>query len=213
MRSQKQLSVFLSKLKTYESPSLKLEQYETPSHIAAEWVWTMALNGEVAGKTFLDAACGPGILGIGLLILGAKKVYFVDKDSKIIQTCIENYNNTKEEYGLGEAEFIAEDITLFDQEVDCVIQNPPFGTKTEHIDKVFLEKAFSVSSCVYSMHKWSTKKFVEAIAKDYGYSITHVWRFNFPLKKVHAFHTKERKMIDVGLWRLAKNVVSPLRSV
>ena len=205
IRSKKDLEVQLSKLKNFETPSLELEQYATPDSIAAEWVWQMALNGEVAGRTILDAACGPGILGIALLLMGARKVYFVDKDEKIIQTCIENYNNTKEEYELGEAEFIAEDITLFDQEVDIVIQNPPFGTKTEHIDKVFLEKAFSLSKVVYSMHKWSTKKFVEAISKDYKYEITNVWRFNFPLKKVHSFHTKERKMIDVGLWRLEEN--------
>ena len=70
---------------------------------------------------------------------------------------------------------------------------------------MFLEKAFSLSKVVYSMHKWSTKKFVEAISKDYKYEITNVWRFNFPLKKVHSFHTKERKMIDVGLWRLEEN--------
>src|SRR3990167_5243168 len=105
-RFKKELEVYLSTLKNYEQPSLELEQYATPSSIAAEWVWTMAMKREVAGKIILDAACGPGILGIGLLLLGAKKVYFVDKDEKAMQLCISNYNQVKEEYEIGEAVFM-----------------------------------------------------------------------------------------------------------
>ncbi|MFH1275566.1 MAG: METTL5 family protein [Candidatus Woesearchaeota archaeon] len=204
MRSKKELEVVLSKLKTFEKPSIELEQYATPANIAAEWIWWMALNGEVAGKVILDAACGPGILGIGLLLMGAKKIYFVDKDQEVMQICIENYNKIKEDYEIEEAEFITSDITLFDAEVDLVVQNPPFGTKNEHIDKLFLEKAFTVSNLVYTMHKWSTKAFVEAISKDYGFRITDVGQYNFPIKATFHFHKKPVMDIDVGLWRMIK---------
>ncbi|MDO8656281.1 MAG: METTL5 family protein [Nanoarchaeota archaeon] len=206
IRSQKNLEIELSKLKNFENPSLELEQYATPSHIAAEWVWTMAMKKEVAGKTILDAACGPGILGIGLLLMGAKKVYFVDKDEKAMQLCISNYNQVKEEYEIGEAAFIVHDISLFDGDVDIVVQNPPFGTKEEHADKRFLEKAFSVAPIVYSMHKWSTQKFVDAIARDYKFVITDTWRFEFPIKAAFSFHQKPKVMIDVGLWRIEKKM-------
>ena len=204
IRSQKDLEMQLSKLKSFEQPSLELEQYDTPAHIAAEWVWNMALKSEVAGKIILDAACGPGIIGIGLLLMGAKKIYFLDKDQKIMQTCIQNYNNVKAEYEVGEAEFIIEDISLFDAEVDLVVQNPPFGTKEKHIDKLFLEKAFSTAKVVYSMHKYSTKKFVEAISKDYHFEITDLWRYEFPIKKTFKFHKKPVRNVDVGLWRLVR---------
>ena len=139
IRSKKDLEIQLSKLKNFEEPSLELEQYATPDTIAADWVWQMALRGEVAGKTFLDAASGPGILGIGLFLMGAKKIYFVDKDESAMKLAIDNYNKVKEEYEIGEAEFIINDISLFDEEVDITVQNPPFGTKTEHADKKFLE--------------------------------------------------------------------------
>ena len=204
IRSQKNLEIELSKLKNFEQPSLELEQYATPSHIAAEWIWTMALKGDVAGKIILDAACGPGILGIGLLLLGAKKIYFVDKDETAMCICMDNYNKVKEEYEIGEAVFIINDISLFDGEVDIVVQNPPFGTKEEHADKRFLEKAFSVASIVYSMHKWSTQKFVDAIARDFKFVITDTWRFEFPIKAAFSFHQKPKVMIDVGLWRMEK---------
>ncbi len=205
VRSKKDLAVYLSKLKSFEKPSIQLEQYATPSDIAAEWAWNMALKGEVANKIILDAACGPGIIGMALLVMGAKKIYFLDKDKEAMQLCIDNYNKIKEEYEVGEAEFIIEDISLFDGIVDLVVQNPPFGTKVKHIDKIFLEKAFQVTNIVYSMHKWSTKGFVEAISKDHSFKITDAWRYEFPIKKTFAHHKKKVEYVDVGLWRMEKN--------
>lgn len=205
IRSKKDLGVKLSKLvQGFNDPSWKLEQYETPAYIAADWIWNMALRGEVAGKVILDAGCGPGVLGLGLLLLGAKKVYFLDKDSKALQICQENYNKIFEEYEIGACEFVLSDISLFDQEVDIVVQNPPFGTKEEHADKAFLEKAFLVSNIIYSMHKYSTRSFVEAICKDYNFEITHLWRYDFKIKATYKFHEKPVKSVDVALWRLEK---------
>ncbi len=204
IRSKKDLEIILSKLKGFEKPSYQLEQYATSSSIAAEWTWNMAMNGEAVGKTILDAACGPGILGLGLLLLGAKHVIFVDKDTEALRICQQNYTALAEEYELGKAEFIISDIRLIDVQADVVVQNPPFGTKDEHIDKSFLEKAFQTAGIVYSMHKYSTKRFVEAIAKDYKFKLTHLWQYDFPIKAVFAFHEKPVKKIDVGLWRMEK---------
>ena len=122
--SKRDLTAILSRLKNFEMPSVQLEQYATPPEIAADWVWHMALQGEVAGKVILDAACGPGILGIGLLLLGAKKVFFLDKSASAIEICRENYENLKKEYELGKAEFVMQDVVLFDEAVDVVVQNP-----------------------------------------------------------------------------------------
>ena len=204
IRSQKDLEVVLSKLKSFENPSFHLEQYATPSSIAAEWIWEMAMKKEVKGKIILDAASGPGILGIGLLLMGAQKVFFVDKDKKIMNVCKENYTKMKNEYELGKAEFMLSDISEFNKKVDIVVQNPPFGTKNEHIDKVFLEKAFSIAKVVYSMHKASTRRFVEAITRDYNFKITHFWQHKFPIKAAFKFHTKPVQKIEVGLWRMEK---------
>jgi len=204
IRSQKELAIELSKLKIFDDPKIKLEQYPTPSHIAAEWIWNMALKAEVAGKRFLDAGCGTGIIGLGLLLMGAKKVYFLDADQAAIKLCQENYSALKEEYDLGQADFINQDINLFDGDVDIVVQNPPFGTKDEHADRRFLEKAFSLAPIVYSMHKASTLKFVEAISRDYGYRIIEEWHFEFPLKSTFKFHEKPVKYIDVILVKLQK---------
>jgi putative methylase len=204
IRSKRDLEVELSKLKVFSKPLLHLEQYQTPPKIASDWIWSMAMQGEIAGKTFLDAGCGNGILGIGLLLMGAKKIFFLDIDNLTLKTCQENYNKINDEYEIGDAEFVLSDISLFDHEVDCVVENPPFGTKEKHVDKKFLKKAFSVAKVVYSMHKYTTKQFVEAISKDNGFIITHHWRYYFPIKATFHFHKKSVKDVDVGLWRMEK---------
>ena len=208
IRSQKELEIELSHLKTFDNPSVKLEQYPTPSHIAAEWVWNMALKSEISGKTFLDAGCGTGIIGLGLLLMGAKRVYFLDTDQAAIDLCTENYFHLKQKYDLGQADFVNQDVGLFEEKVEVVVQNPPFGTKDEHADKRFLEKAFSLAPLVYSMHKGSTLKFVEAISRDYDFHITEEWHFEFPIKSAFWFHRKPVKHFDVILFRL-KKIKSP----
>ena len=202
IRSKKDLTVELSKLKKIDRPSLELEQYSTLPNLAAEWVWSMALKGEVAGKVILDAGCGSGILGLGLLLMGAKKVFFIDKDQPAMAICRENYAHLGQNYEISKAEFIISDITLFDSTTDIVVQNPPFGTKLEHADRKFLVKAFQTAPIVYSLHKYSTAQFVAALAHDYHFKITDLWRWEFPILAAFKFHEKPVKNIDVGLWRM-----------
>ncbi len=206
-RSKREFAVCLSKLDSFETHSVKLEQYATPSEIAADWLWNMAMQSEINSRVFLDAGCGPGTLGLGLLLLGARKVYFLDKDAAVLEVCRRNFEKLSSEYELGEAEFIASDISLFDGEegeIDGVVQNPPFGTKEKHHDKKFLEKAFELSGKIWSMHKWSTKVFVEAIAKDHSFVISSVWRYEFPVRAQFSFHKKPVRKVDVGVWKLEK---------
>jgi putative methylase len=204
IRSKKDLAVVLSRLKGFSEPSWELEQYATPSEIAADWIWNAALKGDIRGKVILDAACGPGILGIGALLMGAKRVFFVDKSNETVNICRENYELIKKEYEIGDKEFIVGNISIFDGEVDTVLENPPFGTKEKHVDKLFLEKAFSVGKVVWSMHKLVTKVFVEAICKDHEFKITDTFSYAFPIKAVFKWHEKPVRKIDVGLWRMEK---------
>ena len=67
-----------------------------------------------------------------------------------------------------------------------------------------IEKAFTFSPIVYSMHKYSTKSFIESISKHYQFNVTHHWRYSFPIKATFSFHKKPVRNIDVGLWRMEK---------
>lgn len=203
--NQKSLSIFLSKLGIFSKLDIKLEQYPTDSNIAAEILWSAALHSEIEGKTIADFGCGTGILGIGALVLGAKKVLFVDIDKNAISKAKENiFMAEKFTRKHLDAEFFNMDISGFLQKADLVIQNPPFGTRNEHIDKQFLLKAFETAPIVYSFHKLSTANFVEKVASDNGFKVERLFRFKFPLKKSFSFHVKEVEHIEVGCWKLVK---------
>lgn len=209
--SKSGLGIVLSELKDFEKHDLKLEQYSTPSEIAADLLWKAYMNGNIDGKIILDAACGPGYLGIGALVLGAKKVFFVDKSKEAVEILKKNIGFIDGKYGFntgGRCKIIESDISdadkFIDGKIDVVIQNPPFGTKEKHHDKLFLEKAFSLADVVYSFHKTTTKMFVEAVSKDFGFKITHSWQYDFMIKAVHKFHEKKKYTVDVTVFRMAK---------
>jgi putative methylase len=196
-----ELGFVLSRLKAFHKPMLKFEQYQTDSEIASSLLWNAYMLKDISNKEIADLGAGTGILGIGALLLGAKKVDFVEIDSDAISIA---RNNIKEINNLGtinynlkaRANLINKPIEKYSKEVDVVIQNPPFGTKQRHADKAFLEKAFKISDTIYSIHK-ETIGFLTKIAEDFGFSITHLWEYSFPLKQAHSFHKSKIKRIKV----------------
>jgi putative methylase len=202
------LAVILSRLKGFEKPKIELEQYSTESEIAAEILWNMIFRREIEGKVIADLGCGTGILGIGALLLGAKRVFLVDKDEEAIDIAKKNLTYIEEQFDEDmpeRAEFVCKDIALFDEKVDIVVENPPFGIQGKrHSDKEFLEKAMQISSVIYSFHKSESKQFIAAVSRDNGFKINGYWEFDWPVKRAFSFHTKKIERIKVGCWRLEK---------
>lgn len=197
------LAKTLSKLKVFEAAKAQYEQYSTDSEIAAEIIWQANILGDFADKKVVDLGAGTGILGIGALLLGAKEVVFVEKDQEALTLAQENCDGLQHNIK-GKALFFNKDICEFSHNADTVVMNPPFGTKQQHADKTFLEKAFSIASTIYTFHKTTTRRFVEAIAKDHFFRITHTWNFEFPLKATMRFHEQRIKRITVTAFRLQK---------
>ena len=205
--SKSSLAVLLSKLGVFETPKLKSEQYTTDSEIAADVLWQAYYLRDIENKTIADLGSGTGILGLGALLLGAKKVFFIENDKDSIKITKENLAFIEKETKVKLSEkaiFLNQDINNFNDKVDIVIQNPPFGTKQKHADKVFLEKAFLLTNVIYSFHKLETERFVNSISKDNGFEITHLWKFDFPIKSTYSFHKKRIQRIKVGCWRMEK---------
>lgn len=217
VRTRRELAVFLSKLKTFSKPSVYLEQYSSDSEVAAILLWQAALNEEIEGHIIVDLGAGTGILGIGALLLGAKYVYFVDVDAKIEKEIHANIEILHEHWELdieGKYSFICKnvkDLSVADlTAVQCsdspiAVLNPPFGTRSKHIDKIFLERAILLSNSIYTMHKTSTKDFVDAFSRDNELVIA--WRedTSFPLKQTMDLHKKRIERIEVTLYNLRKN--------
>jgi putative methylase len=202
-----QLEIILSKLKVFSKPQLELEQYPLPGKQASDILWTAFQQGDIENKTIADLGCGTWILGIGALLLGAKKVYFLDKSQAAIKIAKENLKFAEEQLNLSlnkKALFLIGDIQNFNTKVQVTIQNPPFGTKTEHIDRVFLEKAMSVSDKIYSLHKTPTLNFLREFIGKNHFNLTNRIDFNFPLKQTMHFHRQKIKIIGVSLIRIER---------
>ena len=206
--TKKSFAILLSKLKVFDKPNAKLEQYPTDSECAAVVIWSAALNGDIEGKSVADLGCGTGILGIGALLLGAKKVSFYDIDESAINIAKENYNKVFEEYEIGEAEFIVSDISNVNGKFDLVLQNPPFGVQSNHADRPFLMKSFEISPLVYSFHMSETKEFVEKMAEKMGFDLTKEFMMDFPIKATMDFHKKKIHKIKVSTFRLEKIIIA-----
>jgi len=200
-----ELAILLSKLKGFEKSKVKQEQYITDSQTASELLWHAFLLQDINKKTIADLGCGTGILGLGALLLGAEKCFFVDSDKDAIQTAKENLKSLEKKTGIQldeKAVFIISDILQLDEKVDTVIQNPPFGTQEEHADRIFLEKAIQIGDIIYSFHKTSTLSYITRFIKKYNGKITHFFRYQMQLKQTMAFHRARIKRIDVTCLRI-----------
>lgn len=200
MPSKTQIAIKLSRLKTFENPKNYSEQYTTDSEIAATVLWHAFMKGDIQDNTLADLGAGTGILAIGAADLGAKKVFCVEQDEDAITTLKENLDKDEKKI----IKIINGDIKDFNEKVDVVIMNPPFGTKEKHADRKFLEKATEISQTIYSFHKTSTLDFIHAFAKDKGFAIDEIIHFKFPLRNTFAHHKKKREYIDVSCIILRK---------
>jgi len=203
--TKKELSILLSKLKVFDSPSMKLEQHPTDSEVAGEVLWAALMQGDVQGKVVADLGCGTGILGLGALLLGAKKAFLIDIDAEAVDLSMQNKAFLESETGQKlNAIFSAGEIGVFDEKVDVVIMNPPFGTKNESIDTIFLLKAMDVAKVIYSFHKASTKQHIDQLISESSFEATHYTEYDFPIKMTMPHHRKKVERIKVGFWRLKK---------
>jgi putative methylase len=202
-----ELAILLSKLNGFSKPKLKQEQYATDSQSASDILWHAFLLGDINKKTIADLGCGTGILGLGALLLGAEKCIFVDSDKDAVKTAGENLKLLEKETGKklsDRAEFVISDISEFDNNINTVLQNPPFGTKEEHVDRIFLEKAIETAKVIYSFHKTSTLSYISRFVKGLNAKITHFFRYNLPLKQTMDFHKAKIMRIDVTCLRIIR---------
>jgi putative methylase len=203
MLSKKQLSIVLSELKPFSNADPSLEQYSTDSELASGMLWQAKMQGDIEDKEVADLGCGSGVLGIGALLLGAKKVNFLDLDDNALEIAKENLSNVEKKFDLTfNVEFLSKDVDNYDQIVDTVIQNPPFGIQNQNADRKFYDAAMRTSRVIYTIHKESSEKFIRSLSK--GWSISNAFHGEITLNNNMKFHTKSKKMIKVCWWRLSK---------
>ncbi len=196
---QRQLEILLQKVPKPTIPIPQLEQYMTTAPIAADIIFTAYQWGDIENKTVVDLGCGTGIFSVGVAHMGAKKVLGFDIDKNVIAVA--------KKYAKDNAlpiTYALKNITAVHTTCDTVIMNPPFGAQKSNnkADRKFLEKAFEISSVIYSLHLKKTIFFLEKMIKALNGDITCQKEYSFPIKWMFDFHTKQVVKYDVILLRI-----------
>jgi predicted RNA methylase len=176
---------------------------------------------DIEGKEVLDLGCGCGMLSIASILLGSSYNLGIDIDPDALSIFQNNVVDLfEDEASSVNLDLVNADVNRFASQwasgksflraattFDTVILNPPFGTKENPgIDMVFLQQALNMSSnAVYSMHKTSTRSFIERKAREqWGAGVQVLAQLKFDLPATYKFHKKDKVTIDVDLIRLEK---------
>ena len=198
------LAIILSKLRVFDDPKFIDEQYTVDSEIGATILWNAFMSGDIQGRKIADLGAGTGLLGIGASLLEAKEVFFVERDTNVTPILHANLQEAAKNMQNCITHVLLDDVKNFGQPVDTVIQNPPFGVKKMHADRIFLEKAFEIAHVVYSFHKSESTDFLKKFAEQHNFSLVSEQKFAFPLKRTMKFHTSRIKCIDVSCYVFRK---------
>lgn len=197
MIRRRTLEITLEKLAKPSEPRPELEQYQTPSSIAADMLWVAHSSNDIQGKSVADLGCGSGILGIGAALLGANSVHCFDSDPKMVQLCRDNSAEVN-----AEIEVQCSDISDIAGKFDTVVQNPPFGAQKRGADRPFLEASLSISKIVYSLHLADTTDFVSGFCGSRGGHVEHIKNYKFEIPFMFEFHNKPVSIVDVALLKI-----------
>ena len=104
----------LEGLRGFTKPSVVLEQYPTPAHLAAD-VMHFADEGfdDVQDKVVLDLGCGCGMLSIAAAVKGAEIVIGVDVDQEALQVFEDNRENVQDMCDIGTTLSLSLSLSLF----------------------------------------------------------------------------------------------------
>lgn len=188
----------MEKLAKPMNPRSELEQYTTPSDVAADMLWIALSSGNIQGKRVADLGCGNGLLGIGAALLGASSVNCYDVDPKMIELCQQNAISTKVNL---DAE--CSDISCINGEFDTVVQNPPFGAQRPGADRPFLVTAMKIADITYSLHLAETVPFVSKYCSDFYSRVEHIKNYKFKIPFMFEFHKKPAEFVYVALLKIS----------
>ena len=192
----------LSEIEAHPLPNAYLEQYTTPSKVAAEILYLTAyVYDDIIDKTVVELGCGTGRLGIGAALLGAREVFGVDVDSVAVRVAQKN----AEIMGVKErTNWIVADIGVVKGSFDTVLQNPPFGVQRRRADRRFISKSLELSSTIYSFHKGGegNREFIKRFIEGHGGRVTNIFPLKMEIPRMFKFHTKKKRSIQVDLYRI-----------
>ena len=199
--SKRQLEIRLSKLSTsIPDPNILLEQYPVSTEVAAELLYMAGFeHDDIQDRNILDLGTGTGRLAIGAALLGAKTVVGIDLDAESIRLGKENAarSDVLVNWQIGRIEDVSDTY-------DTVLMNPPYGTRVEHADTIFLDKAFESAPIVYTIHKSSTRPFVSKYVEKHDRRVDSIRKVDLRIPYIYNFHRKRWSVVQVDIFRIVR---------
>jgi len=194
---RRQLEIRIGKLETLKTPKLGLEQYPVSPQAASELLYMAGFEHDSLNGSVIDLGTGTGRLAIGAALMGAKDIVGVDVDKNSIRVAVKNAKASQVviNWTVGDLECIGNSF-------DAVLMNPPYGTRTPHLDTRFLSKAFELAPITYSIHKSSTREYLREFVKKKGRKIDEVRSLEMRIPHIFDFHKKKLETIQVDLYRI-----------
>ncbi|MEM5790736.1 MAG: METTL5 family protein [Candidatus Aenigmatarchaeota archaeon] len=204
MIKKSELQILLQKLAEPKYPKPSLEQYTITGNLAAEILNLAYLHDDIKDKIVFDFGCGSGRLAIGAALLGAKLVIGIDIDKNVIKVAKENLKR-HEIYSSKKLPvfFVICDIRNWFSKADTIIQNPPFGIKTRHADRIFIEAAIKCGRRIYTLHRNGRKKtrtFLKNFIEKFNARVEKILKYEFILPHIFKFHEKPKVKYFVDLY-------------
>jgi len=195
---KRDLARTLQTIGSHPKPKANLEQYTIPADLAAEILFLACyVHEDIEGKSVLDLGTGTGRLAIGAAMLGADYVIGIDIDRWALEVAASSCRRL----GL-RADWLLGDVGNLRGQVDTVLMNPPFGTKQPHVDVKFLQTALSLGKIVYSIHKSSTRQFVQRWLRQHDADSAPVISTGMEIPHQFDFHTRRRSCVAVDVFRI-----------
>jgi len=194
---KRQLDIRLDKLEALKTPKLGLEQYPVSAEAASELLYMASFQHNDLEGRIIDLGTGTGRLAIGAALMGASDIVGLDVDGPSIYIAVRNARESNVNVG-----WVIGDLNSVVGGFQTVLMNPPYGTRSPHMDARFLTRAFELAPVTYSIHKSSTRNFLTELAKKNGRRVDVVRSLEMRIPHLFDFHRKKWETIQVDLYRI-----------
>jgi len=188
-------------IQPHPNPKVALEQYSVPADLAAEILFRACYEfSDIEDRSVLDLGAGTGRLAIGASMLGAKYVVGAEVDRLALQVGA----RTCKRLGL-QVDWVLTEIENLRGSVDTVVMNPPFGTKRPHADTRFLQTALSIGKVVYSIHKTSTREYLQSWFNEHDTRAAVILNTDMEIRHQFSFHVKRKRSVEIDVFRITRS--------
>lgn len=195
---KQEMARILQSVGPHPDPRAYLEQYTIPADLAADILFLACyVHEDIDGKFVLDLGTGTGRLAIGASILGAEYVVGIDIDRLALNVASESCKRLDLEI-----DWLFGEVGSLRGQVDTVLMNPPFGTRQPHADVKFLQIALELGKTIYTIHKASTRRFLQRWLREHGADNVRVISTDMEIPHQFPFHTRKRDYVAVDVLRI-----------